>query len=55
MIDIGLQFAKDILKSQKEGNKLPKTPYLMVHGGAGTGKTFVINTLAQWIQHKLQK
>ena len=27
----------------------------MVHGGAGAGKTFVIKTLAQWIQHILQK
>ena len=27
----------------------------MVHGGAGSGKTFVIKTLAQWVQQILQK
>ena len=55
VIDIGVKFAKDIIKSQKEGNPLPKIPNLMVHGGAGAGKTFVITTLAQWIEHILQK
>ena len=55
VIDIGVIFAKDIVKSQREGNPYPEPPYVMVHGGAGAGKTFVIESLAQWIQYVLQK
>ena len=46
---------QDIIKSQREGNSTPQPPYLMVHGGAGAGKSHAINALAQWIQHILQK
>ena len=49
-IDIAIKYAKDIVKAEREGNSYPDPPHLMVHGGAGTGKTFVIKTLAQWIQ-----
>ena len=55
VIDIGLQFAKDILKSERKANSLPVPPYLMVHGGAGAGKTHVIESLSEWIQIILQK
>ena len=49
VIDIGIQYAKEIKKAEKEGNHYPDPPHLMVHGGAGSGKTFVIKKLAQWI------
>ena len=55
VIDIGIQYARDIIKSRKENNPHPEPPYLMVHGGAGVGKTFVIQTLAEWVEHILQK
>ena len=55
VINIMVKFAKDIIKSYREGNPIPEPPNLMVHGGAGSGKTFVIKILAQWIQHILQK
>ena len=38
VIDIGIKYAKDILKSQREGNLTPKAPNVMVHGGASAGK-----------------
>ena len=47
VIDIGIQYAKEIKKAEKEGNPCPDPPHLMVHGGAGSGKTFVIKILAQ--------
>ena len=46
VIDIGVQYAKDIIKSQREGNPIPTPPYLMVHGGAGAGKSYAIESLA---------
>ena len=49
VIDIGIQYAKDIKKAERDGNQYPDPPHLMVHGGAGSGKTFVIKTLAQWM------
>ena len=34
---------------------MPEPPYVMVHGGAGAGKTYVIESLAEWMQYILQK
>ena len=55
VIDIGVKYAKDIIKSQREGNLNPIPPNVMVHGGAGAGKSHAINSLAEWIQLILQK
>ena len=44
MINIGV---KDIIKTRREGNPYPEPPYVMVHGEAGAGKTFVIQSLAE--------
>ena len=55
MINIGVEYAKDIVKARKEGNSHPTAPLVMVHGGAGAGKSTVINILAQWTQKILQK
>ena len=54
-VNIAVKYAKDIVKARKEGNAPPKAPLLMVHGGAGAGKSTVINVLAQWLQKILQK
>ena len=54
-VNIAVKYAKDVVKARKEGNLSPKPPLLMVHGGAGAGKSTVINVLAQWAQKILQK
>ena len=54
-VNILVKFAKDIIKSHCEGNPVPEPPNLMVHGGAGSGKSFLIKILAYWTQHILQK
>ena len=54
VIDIGIKYAKDIVKARREGNGIPEPPLLMVHGGAGSGKTHTINALADWVQYTLQ-
>ena len=38
VVNIGVKYAKDVVKARKEGNKTPQAPLLMVHGGAGTEK-----------------
>ena len=55
VVNIGIKYAKDIVKASKDGNKAPEAPLLMVHGGAGAGKSTVIKVLAQWMQKILQK
>ena len=55
VIDIGIKFVKDIIKSKERENPIPAPPYIMVHGGAGAGKSHVIESLAEWIQIILQK
>ena len=54
-VNISVKYAKDVVKARKEGNVNPTAPLLMVHGGAGAGKSTVINVLAQWTQKILQK
>jgi chromosomal replication initiation ATPase DnaA len=51
VIDIGVKFAKDIIKAQREFNPYPDPPLVMVHGGAGAGKSHAINSLAEWMQY----
>ena len=55
VVDIGVKFSKDVVKSRNNFSKQPDPVFLMVHGGAGAGKSTVINVLAQWIQLILQK
>ena len=51
IMDIAVKYAKDIVKSrEKEGNRPPKPPTIMGHGGAGAGKSTVINLIAEWCQ-----
>ena len=38
VVNIGIKYAKDIVKARKENNSSPTAPLLMVHGGAGAGK-----------------
>ena len=55
VVDVGIRFAKDMVMARKSFSTPPEAPILMVHGGAGAGKSTVINVLAQWVQHILQK
>ena len=51
----GLKYAKGIVKARKGKSKPPNPPNMMVHGGAGSGKSSVIKPLAEWIQDILQE
>ena len=48
-------YAKDLVKARKPENSLPHPHLLMVHGGAGAGKSTVINIVALWFHKILQQ
>ena len=54
-VNIGIRYAKDLVKGRRHGNAAATPPLLMVHGGAGAGKSAVIKVLAPWIQKILQQ
>ena len=45
VVEIGIQYVCDLKKALKSKNKLPSPPLLTVLGGAGAGKSAVINVL----------
>ena len=55
VLSVGLKYAKGIIKARKGNSELPSPPNMMVHGGAGSGKSSVIKPLAEWIQDTLQE
>ena len=48
VIEKGIQLSRKIVKSLKSKNPPPKSVRVIVHGGAGSGKSTVINLLKQW-------
>lgn len=44
-----IAFAREVVKSRKPHNVAPKAPLLVVTGGAGSGKSNVIEVVSQWV------
>ena len=55
IIEIAVRFARGVVKTLKPKNRRPIPPTVMVHGGAGSGKSTVISTLAKWVHYILQR
>ena len=55
VVNIALKYARDLVKSRKPGNLPPVPPLLMCHGGAGAGKSTVINIVARLVTYTLSK
>ena len=52
VLNVGINFAQNLIIARKGKATPPKAPLMMVHGGAGSGKSTVINVLSQYI-HKI--
>ena len=55
VLSVAITYAKDIVKSKREGNVAPKPIYIIGHGGAGSGKSTVIDLVAKWCHSILIK
>ena len=47
VVNIAVQYCKDLVKARKKGNPKPVPPLVMANGGAGAGKSTVIDTLTK--------
>ena len=54
VIEKGMKFTRQVVKALKDKNPPPKSLGIIVHGGAGSGKSTVINILKQWCHLVLQ-
>ena len=54
-VNIFIKYAKDLVKSMRDGNNPPAPIYLMGHGGAGAGKSTVIHIVSKWCHLILSK
>ena len=55
VLHVGIKFAQDLIIAKKGKLPFPIAPLQMVHGGAGSGKSTVINVMCQYIHHILRK
>ena len=51
VFDIFIKYVKQLRASWKSGFPKPKSPLLKVHGGAGCGKSTLIQVIAQFVEH----
>ena len=51
-LHVAIKFAQDVIIARKGTIPYPKAPFLLVHGGAGSGKSTLINVMSQYI-HKI--
>ena len=54
VVSLGVEFAQNMRKTRYRNIPSPKAPLIVVQGGAGSGKSFVINLMAQWIERILR-
>ena len=55
VFDIALEYARDVRKMTEDQLSRRNAPLLVVHGGAGTGKSTLIATIAKWTEATLRR
>ena len=46
-LHIAVNYAQDVIIARKGRSSYPRAPLIMVHGGAGSGKSTLINVISQ--------
>ena len=52
-LHVAITFAQDVVIARKGKISYPKAPLVMVHGGAGSGKSTLINVMSQYVHNIL--
>ena len=55
VVEMAIRYARGIVKSRSGKERFPNALQLMVHGGAGSGKSTVIDGVAKWIQSVIMR
>ena len=55
VLHVAIRFAQNLIISKKKNRPSPSGPLLMVHGGAGSGKSTVIHVICQYVHKILRK
>ena len=54
-LTVAVDFATNVIISRKGKTPYPKPPFVMIHGGAGSGKSTLINVISQYVHHILRR
>ena len=54
-LHISLKYAQDVIIARKGKSPHPSPPFLMIHGGAGSGKSTLINIISQYVHNLLRR
>ena len=55
VFDKVINYCKDVVMSRKCPIFNPISPKMIIHGGGGVGKTFLINVISKWAEQILRK
>ena len=55
VFDKVIQYCKDVIIARKDITYKYDIPQLIVHGGGGVGKSFMINVISKWAEYLLRK
>ena len=54
-LTVAVDFAMDVIMSRKGKKAYPRAPFMMINGGAGSGKSTLISTISQYVHHILRR
>ena len=55
VLNVAINYAQDVIISRKGKIPYPSAPFIMVYGGAGNGKSTLINAIFQYTHHILKR
>ena len=50
-LHVAVNYVQDVMIARKGSTCYPKSPFILVHGGAGSGKSTLINVISQYTHH----